>query len=698
MKKTPVLLLALFLYSSISIFSQINFISPLEGVWANKQMLLIDDAGEGEYLYSIDGSDPETFGFAYDGPVLLDVTDNVQINVTHILPNGKKEKNSVSYSVKIDDAESTSYKDFIKTFIDSGIINYSAGSKLVIPSSLKFSFGLPPDSFITGTELSINKDCVYSRYIPCVIYDEVKNIKYRFIVKILPQSAGSVSKRDLPFSITDWNTINFNDDDFIYKIDSEYWGLPKKPVKIDRSVSHMISWQPLEYDAANNIEFFVLPPKPEVKKDVLLDGSIIYSLEENGDYKLSIYSKEKKSYTDYFDKIGFDVFEGDKLDDNITIGVFANSLYQGQFETKVQINKRPPVLPQVKTTAKGFYSRDKVDLEIAAENGCELYIALSDPVTLNSNKVLYSSENSYLKNIPVGEFKYYKKDFKITWTQKGVGPMFYKVQAYSKNSVNSSQIVEYSVIIDQSNYYYDKNADSEVAEGTAEHPFTSFEQCVNSLKNNRATNLNIKGELIIDKAYDIKSNIKFINDENGSITFKPEGSIQITGATVEINNFNIVNQSDSKVINIIPFFNLKNAVLNIDDCMISSSFEKNGTLIDSYNSIININDSLFGINSGIYGSYISSVKSRININKTTVSVNADTSVIFSGKDGTINVNDSNLVVSGKTGRIAELFGVKALFKNNKIKADFTSEANQNIPFYVNKATVLKDEDNEKIGF
>ena len=36
-------------------------------------MLVIETDGVGDYYYSLNGSDPETFGFAYDGPVLIDL-------------------------------------------------------------------------------------------------------------------------------------------------------------------------------------------------------------------------------------------------------------------------------------------------------------------------------------------------------------------------------------------------------------------------------------------------------------------------------------------------------------------------------------------------------------------------------------------------------------------------------------------------
>ena len=218
----------------LPLFAEINLLSPVKGDFANRQMLVIDNSSGGDFFYSVDGADPETFGFAYDGPVLLDVTGEVKLNVTRISSSGKKEKASVSYTVHTDDGSKASYKDFVQTFFDGGILNYSAGSELVIPADFDFYLGLSPDddfpeNFISARTLRLSSSSVLSRYVPCTLLDRNRNIRYRFIIKTYPQSAGVYSRRDVPFEISDWNTIKFNDIDFIYKIDSEYWGLPKEP-------------------------------------------------------------------------------------------------------------------------------------------------------------------------------------------------------------------------------------------------------------------------------------------------------------------------------------------------------------------------------------------------------------------------------------------------------------------------------------
>jgi len=698
--KKSLLIAFLFTFICSHFYAEIKLLSPIEGQWANKQMLVIDNAADGEFFYSIDGSDPETFGFAYDGPVFLDMAGEVTLKVAHHSSAGKRENTSVTYVVTPDAAYNTTYKDFVKLFFDSGIINYSAGAKLSIPENLVFSLGLPPDSFIKGTSLTVSSNCVLQRTVPCVIFDKQKNIKYRFVIKIFPQSAGDYNQRDVPFSITDWETISFNDKNKLYKIDSEYWSLPNKPRTLDRSVSHMLSWQDLDYKEGNPIEFFVLPPKPELEKHSNPDGSFIYSINGDLSYNLSFRSTETGEYSYLYPQIGADCFVGDRAYGDLDIGVFANGVYQGSVKESYKIDKRPPVVPELKTNAKAFYSRTKVTVDITAEKDCELYIALSNPAELEKTEVPYTLESEELNNIPVGEFKLVKgNSFHLNWGQRGNGPAYYKVQAYSKNGNNVSQIIEYSAIVDQLNYYFDSTyTGNSIAEGTAEHPFTTFEQCVNELKKNRRASMKVKGDVIIDKAYELSANLDLVNDGDGSIIFLDGGSITLQGANISITDFSITNGHNSISDEIVPFFKLENAVLTLDNCMIDSSFSGSGTIFESDNSILTIKNTIAAVNSKTYSSFISGTKSRITIKGSSVSANSDTCVLISATNGNVDLSNNSLSCTGNSLRIAELFGVKANVTNNKYKLHGLKKGSKQSPIFINKATVLLEQDNEKVGY
>lgn len=693
-----------FLIFVLPLSAEINLLSPVKGEWANRQMLVIDNSDGGDFLYSVDGADPETFGFAYDGPVLLDVAGDVQLNVTRITGDGKKEKVSVKYTVKTDDGSKTSYKNFIQTFFDGGILNYSAGSQLTIPGDFLFYIGLPPEdnmpeNYIPARTLQLSSLSVLSRYIPCTIFDKARNVKYRFIIKTYPQSAGVFSHRDVPFEVSDWETVTFTNNKFIYKIDSEYWGLPREPVKLDRSVSHMISWQPIDYDAGNPIEFFVLPPKPEIVRDETSDGSLVYSIRGDDAYALSIMNELDGTYSELFTRIGIDAFYGDEVSGSATLGIFANSVYQGNISVSYDINRKPPQIPVIKTNAQGFVSRGDVDVKISGMRGTDLYIALSEPLALEESDISYSSDDKIFKNVPLGEYRKVKNEsFSLHWTQNGLNPVYYKVSAYSKTDENASSPVEFAVVIDQSNYYFDASGDAELADGTAAHPFTDFKQLKSALLNQRVVKLSVKGEMVISEAYNISSNFEVFNGGDARLKFGADGSFVVKTSTLEISDCRISNTSEISKKSIVPLIKLENSVLTMKNCVIAADFTRNGTVIDASNAIINISDTMVSANAVSYASFIAAVKSRISIRNSSVSTNADTSVIISADGGNVTAQKNDFLVSGGNGRIAELFSVKAAFIENNFKARLTNTTSKIQPLYVNKATKLTDEKNILQGF
>ena len=74
--------------------------------------------------------------------------------------------------------------------------------------------------------------------------------------------------------------------------------------------------------------------------------------------------------------------------------------------------------------------------------------------------------------------------------------------------------------------------------------------------------------------------------------------------------------------------------------------------------------------------------------------------LTTGKEYYINYDSvyNDFMVSGSQGRIAELFGVTASFKENTFKAHLSETAGNNQPLFVNKATKLTQEKNEIQGF
>ena len=87
------------------------------------------------------------------------------------------------------------------------------------------------------------------------------------------------------------------------------------------------------------------------------------------------------------------------------MGIFSNSVYQGKVNVSYSIDKKPPELPEIISDAEGFCSRDSVKVKINVQKGADLYIALSEPLTLSETGISYSEDNSIFKNVPLGQFR-----------------------------------------------------------------------------------------------------------------------------------------------------------------------------------------------------------------------------------------------------------------------------------------------------
>ncbi len=95
---------------SFSVFAQ-RVISPVAGNFCNKQPLVIDVSDGAECFYSLSGTDPLASGFAYDGPVLIDITGRVDVKIAVIKENSKEEI-EISYNVKEENPFETDSQEF----------------------------------------------------------------------------------------------------------------------------------------------------------------------------------------------------------------------------------------------------------------------------------------------------------------------------------------------------------------------------------------------------------------------------------------------------------------------------------------------------------------------------------------------------------------------------------------------------------
>lgn len=645
-------------------------VNPVPGTWANMQTLVIDMPESSNAYYSLSGSDPETSGLAYDGPVLLEMEGDVTVNIVIVDKAGNKTSKVVSYKVeKVSLPEDEEQRNFIEKVTATGAVDYSAGDAFVIPKSFEYALGSSFDSFDAGTSLSMSKEMVISRNMPCSVTDG-KNA-WRFIIKIHPVMTGVYTRKDVPFEIKDWETFVFSDKSYIYKIDDQWWGQPKEKVKLDRSKNHMISWQSVDYSEENIIKFFVVPPKPQLATKVSNEGVVTVSFNGAEGYKFGVID-EKGQVSELFETLTIDTFHGDNYSGKITAGLYYDSVFQGSLSVPYDVHKKNPAAPVITPSVEGKFLRSSVKVSIKSPENKVVYAAVTGPVILDENYSVEAQENLFdLSNDKFVQMR--GKSFTLKPSSEGAAA--YKIRAYCVDEVkNISKESVYTVIIDQCNYYLDGSITDEEkiakANGSREYPFVSFRDIVPLINKSRFVHVRVSGDVYVpNEKIVLSSNCQLDGKDSARLIFGPKTSFVVRNSSLSLNNILVTLSEPQNTLENSLVFQLERSVLYMDKAELSFVFGKNGTVVNSDNSVVNIQNSGITASAEDYTSIISSVESKLSVKASRITSCAGTAVNFSAQGGLFELKDSKCKVVGSMGRVAELFDTHSSIIKNVFDGD-----------------------------
>jgi hypothetical protein len=676
--------ISLFFSAVAASFAEAKIVNPESGTWANRQVLVLDVPVDEEAFYSLNGSNPISSGFAYDGPVLLDVTGPVELRVITTKDDKLAMDKTVMYTVVPVVPQDSGAASFIDSATAQGIVDYTAGSVFSIPGSLSYSIGRQPESYLPGASISYASDCVLSRAVPCTVTDGTA--KWRFIIRMFPRSNGTFTRRDVPFKLSDWSTLTFTDTRFIYKIDNAYWTAAKEPVKLDRSVRHVVYWQSVAVAAGNPVQSFELPPKPALFASSSETGTVTAVLRGDENYRIGTNTNDTLVL---FDIAGIDTFPGDEIKGVFDAGIYYDSVYQGTIQVAYDVDKRAPSAPVITSSAQSFYSRKSINVKIEGEAGTDLYTSVSQPVPVTED-MLAGISSSQFDAVSADNFVV-SKTGTVSLEPASENAAYYKVNAYSVDRKgNKSVVSSYGVIIDQYNYYLDASADSSAADGTRLHPFTSFEQCAEVLKNVRYAHITINGTVKMPLGETVFASNCVIEGKNDArLIFGADSCITVRSASLSVMDCVLeraVASDSQKNVNV-SFIKLEHSVLSLSGCEVTAVFSDNGTAITADTSVIAIADSGITSKASSYSSCISSVATKVKLKNARVSAIAATAVNFSAQGGDFELRSSACSITGTYGRTAELFGTYSRITDNTFRADLNSASTTGNAVYTDAKNV-----------
>ncbi len=697
-----ILLSCLLGFSCCLVWAQ-RVISPVTGNFNNKQVLVLDTSDGSECFYSFSGTDPLTSGFAYDGPVLIDAVGRVNVRVAAV-KDGHKEEIEVNFNV----LESNPYAPeseegaFISKVVNSGLYVFSSESPLSIPSGLEYAMGDGAAPYLSGKVLSLDDRNRLCRYLPCHISDGKNN--WRFVIFVTGSEIGTLSKNSVPFMIENWSTFTFTGKNLIWNIDGGEWSASKIPLQLDRSVKHTVCWQSVAYEHGNPVYTYVIPPEPELKVFCRNGEYALFSI--YGDLRYRMELKSSGASGQILDCSGlvtqavFDTFEGDSVKGQAVFDFFCDGVFQGAKTASYNVDKKPPMAPVFTSSAETFYARDKVTVQISAEENDTIFVAVSEPFKITEEEAEggVSKDDPLFDKVEAGNFSEYKAPLVLDSGSESA--VFYKVRSYSKDdNGNFSAVSEYRVIIDAYNFYIDSEASGDVCDGSKKYPFNSFEQVTEVLNRGGFIHLFVKGSVVLpEKEILISSQCSLTGIGDARIIAGEKSSIFVKNTVFEAENI-LFEKSAATFDQNSSFFNVSSGSLHFKNCEITGVFGENGTLFNSVNSFVFFANTGLTVQAQTYCCALSSLDSRTEVKKCRVSAVAQTAVNFSVNGGKFECRNSSLRVSGHLGRIAELTATTSSMTENSYNGDFDKKIRGVVPVWCDKSTViLEDSKNVSAGF
>ncbi|MBR7063735.1 MAG: hypothetical protein IKI31_01055, partial [Treponema sp.] len=456
---------------------------------------------------------------------------------------------------------------------------------------------------------------------------------------------------------------------------------PKVPSKIDRTISHTISWQSIEVLPGNPVESFTLPSKPDFSITKATDGALTVSVEESEGYAFCV-----EDSSSLFKSTIADTFWGDEVFGELKLSVYYNSVFQGFEYVPFSVDKKRPSSPVIASSSEHFFSRQPVSLNISGDESAQLFVAISEPLIVLGN--VSNTETIELFNSVEAKDFAPSSNTLILDSNETEAVFFKVVSYYVDKSGNKSDESVYGVLIDKHNYFVDSSNTHSSPDGSEENPFTSFEQCLEVLKNVSFMNINLSGHIVMPKGEtSLYSNCRIKGNKDGRLIFPHASSLAVRSATLEVIDCVLERLDREAEESVNVFIKLEHALLSFQNCEVSVLFSSNGTAIQSTSSSVMIKESGLSSSTPSYSSCISAVDSKLNITSSRLSSAGSTVVNISAQGSELELSSTNCKLTGTFGRAVELFSSKSVLKDNVFFAELTNSNGKDDALFVDARTL-----------
>ncbi|MBR5965970.1 MAG: chitobiase/beta-hexosaminidase C-terminal domain-containing protein [Treponema sp.] len=668
---------AIFCIAQFALFAEVTVVNPAPGAYANLQALVLESNAGEEVYYSFSGTDPLAQGFAYDGPVVLDVTGNVELRVVSVDQNQNRNEQKIYFSVEPAQSQNEEQAAFLKSLETGPCFDFVAGQKIQVPFSLNYSF-FQNKNFEKGREISVSKNATMERFVPINISDGA-NV-WRYVIRILPAEAGVLTKRDAPFEAKDWATLVFTDQKKMYSLDGDWWQAAGKAVEIDRSKDNFVYCQSVDFSSENSIEKFSLPAKPVLKAERDYDGCLVITAQgKNGEqFELasSSLSTSKLISQGMFKKLVLDTFPGDKIEGRLAVDVYCEQVYQGVLYIDVLVNRSTPPAPKIISSAKSSYARDEVRVCAQLDPKVKIFYSISNPISIEPSFEPVALES--LKFVH-GDYDLYKGQ-SITLFGDTERILAYQVLFYSQDESGiKSATSEYQVIIDKYNYYVDPASQAQEQDGTPFAPFKDLSRLSKIVGKNNFSRFFIKGTVALNPGeVSINNNVEFCGIDEAHIVVPANSALAVKNAGLYSQNIfweKVEPPSVTKKLRAVAkaltnLFIFEHSAATFKNCQAVARFSGDGRVFNCSSSTLSLDSTGVTSEAQGYSCVLASTgNSKIIVKNSRLLCIADTAVDLSLNGGSLDFDNNFAQITGRMGRPAEFIDCSVRLVNNKFTAD-----------------------------
>ena len=640
-------MLLYFGFCAFSLFAQTGnpVLSPAEGVWANYQSLVVDVPQETEVFYSLNGEDPVVSGFAYDGPVVLNVSGNVRLLLVTVETGGTIRRFEIPYTVVvketpayINEALERSAASSAKSFSGSSSVNgalmdINASCFIDIPQNISYMIG-NTGRFFEGRRLVLSEPTVFERYVPLVIYDG--DLPFRYVLR----TGGDAGSRDIPADTEDK----------------------------DRSIRRA-QGEPENLRAGDSADFntFSVPSRPELrgKPSFAVVNTAVQLSFSDKDFLFCLTSKDgRKLFAPVFT---VDVLEGDAFGFSQNIDVYYKGVRQGSVHPSFIIDKIPPAPPAFVSSETDFYARSPLQLTVNGDADIYYYAApvIKSKTGFTASDIQKINEEA----LPVKDEDFVRLAGKDPYLKAGEKEaLLYTLYAYSRDIAgNRSDTVRFQTVVDTVNYYAASPTASESAltsagfsavspDGSPDRPFTDFPSLYGALQKSHSAFVRcfVSGLFTGLHSLEITRDTQIIGNGNTRLVFERGGFLKITDASFSLENSSL-EQHYGGLSDIFQnrLIEAENARLVFSGAELICKDPNSASCIALNNSSLFMEDSGISVEASVYAEAVSAYDSVAELKNLRTLVIAPTALGLKSLRSSAVIEDSSFTLMGKLVRALE---------------------------------------------